>query len=292
MTCFRKGFVRRAKPIGQKCTDLRRTYVRCHMTKLEHKASEDLQFYGGAKGQQLLFHPVLGLTAIGQQPPRPGKEKKADEDEDEEGDGDGAEESETVEIQPPPKGASVAEAKPVGLAIAGVGGVAASKPVATAVVGPGGLAIARPVATAIAGVQVGLEEVNPHLRGGRVENHLGKTTPSSPDRDSNLDLPVLSSRAAQHDKRVNEAILGPLGGSVGSGGGGGGGGSADKPQLKRPAPGGFAGKPAIQMPALVGPSRMAGTKYGLAPQYQYQYQPYPTHSNAGNGVVLYPLAYY
>nr|CAD7195202.1 unnamed protein product [Timema douglasi] len=47
-----------------------------------------------------------------------------------------------------------------------------------------------------------LEEVNPHLRGGRVENHLGKTTPSSPDRDSNLDLPVLSSRA-QHDKRQN-----------------------------------------------------------------------------------------
>nr|CAD7260699.1 unnamed protein product [Timema shepardi] len=33
-----------------------------------------------------------------------------------------------------------------------------------------------------------------------MENHLGKTTLSSPDRDSNLDLPVLSSRA-QHDKR-------------------------------------------------------------------------------------------
>nr|CAD7412793.1 unnamed protein product [Timema poppensis] len=46
--------------------------------------------------------------------------------------------------------------------------------------------------------KVELEEVNPHLRAGRVENHLGKTTPSSPDRDSNLDLPVLSSRA-QHD---------------------------------------------------------------------------------------------
>nr|CAD7393260.1 unnamed protein product [Timema cristinae] len=45
--------------------------------------------------------------------------------------------------------------------------------------------------------------VNPHLRGGRVENHLGKTTPSSPDRDSNLDLPILSSRA-QHEKRVNQ----------------------------------------------------------------------------------------
>nr|CAD7398854.1 unnamed protein product [Timema cristinae] len=51
--------------------------------------------------------------------------------------------------------------------------------------------------------KVELKEVNPHLRGGRVENHLGKTTPSSPDRDSNLDLPVLSSRA-QHDKRVSQ----------------------------------------------------------------------------------------
>nr|CAD7264704.1 unnamed protein product [Timema shepardi] len=51
--------------------------------------------------------------------------------------------------------------------------------------------------------KVELEEVNPHLRGGRVENHLGKTTPSSPDRDSNLDLPVLSSRA-QHDMRVSQ----------------------------------------------------------------------------------------
>nr|CAD7261434.1 unnamed protein product [Timema shepardi] len=49
--------------------------------------------------------------------------------------------------------------------------------------------------------QVEIEEVNPHLRGGRVENYLGKTSPSSPDRDSNLDLPVLSS-LAQHDKRV------------------------------------------------------------------------------------------
>nr|CAD7201044.1 unnamed protein product [Timema douglasi] len=55
--------------------------------------------------------------------------------------------------------------------------------------------------------KVELEEVNPHLRGGRVENHLGKTTLSSPDRDSNLDLPVLSSRA-QHDKRrAGQAVL-------------------------------------------------------------------------------------
>nr|CAD7262416.1 unnamed protein product [Timema shepardi] len=46
-----------------------------------------------------------------------------------------------------------------------------------------------------------VEEVNPHLRGGRVENHLGKTATSSPDRDSILDLPVLVGRP-QHDKRV------------------------------------------------------------------------------------------
>nr|CAD7261300.1 unnamed protein product [Timema shepardi] len=54
---------------------------------------------------------------------------------------------------------------------------------------------------AMAGVEV--EEVNPHLRGGRVENHLGKTTPSSPDRDLNLDLPVLGGRA-QHDSRISQ----------------------------------------------------------------------------------------
>nr|CAD7410551.1 unnamed protein product [Timema cristinae] len=37
----------------------------------------------------------------------------------------------------------------------------------------------------------------------RVENHLGKTTPSSPDRDLNLELPILGGRA-QHDKRVSQ----------------------------------------------------------------------------------------
>nr|CAD7579755.1 unnamed protein product [Timema californicum] len=50
--------------------------------------------------------------------------------------------------------------------------------------------------------KVELEEVNPHLRGGRVENHLGKTTPSSVDRDSNLDLPVLSGRASTRQARL------------------------------------------------------------------------------------------
>nr|CAD7265233.1 unnamed protein product [Timema shepardi] len=43
--------------------------------------------------------------------------------------------------------------------------------------------------------RLNLEEVNLHLRGGRVENHSGKTTPSSPERDSSLDLPILGSLA-------------------------------------------------------------------------------------------------
>nr|CAD7263012.1 unnamed protein product [Timema shepardi] len=51
--------------------------------------------------------------------------------------------------------------------------------------------------------RVELEEVNPHLRGGIVQKHSEKTTPSSPDRDSNLNLPVLSNRAP-HDKRVSQ----------------------------------------------------------------------------------------
>nr|CAD7432512.1 unnamed protein product [Timema monikensis] len=69
------------------------------------------------------------------------------------------------------------------------------------------------LSTNYANGKVELEEVNPHLRVGRVENHLGKTTPSSPDRDSNLDLPVLSSRA-QHVKRVSQ--LRHRGGTKGS----------------------------------------------------------------------------
>nr|CAD7198540.1 unnamed protein product [Timema douglasi] len=40
-----------------------------------------------------------------------------------------------------------------------------------------------------------LEEVNQHFRGLRGETHLGKTNPSSTDRDLNLDLLVLGSQA-------------------------------------------------------------------------------------------------
>nr|CAD7395275.1 unnamed protein product [Timema cristinae] len=47
-----------------------------------------------------------------------------------------------------------------------------------------------------------LEEVNLHSHGGNVENHLGPPhRPISPDRDSNLDLPVLNS-LAQHETSV------------------------------------------------------------------------------------------
>nr|CAD7575261.1 unnamed protein product [Timema californicum] len=56
--------------------------------------------------------------------------------------------------------------------------------------------------------KVELEDVNPHLRGERVENHLGKTNLSSPGRDSNLDFPVFSSRA-QHDKREKPPSVHP-----------------------------------------------------------------------------------
>nr|CAD7200637.1 unnamed protein product [Timema douglasi] len=69
---------------------------------------------------------------------------------------------------------------------------------------------AKPAGAAVSGIgRVELEEVNAHLLGGRVENHLGKTTPNSPDRDSNLDLPVLSSRA-KHDSRIKSQLVGAL----------------------------------------------------------------------------------
>nr|CAD7412794.1 unnamed protein product [Timema poppensis] len=46
-----------------------------------------------------------------------------------------------------------------------------------------------------------IEEVNPHLRGGRVENHIGKNTLCSPEQDLSLDLPVLCS-LAKHEISV------------------------------------------------------------------------------------------
>ncbi|KAH8366060.1 hypothetical protein KR093_008822, partial [Drosophila rubida] len=60
--------------------------------------------------------------------------------------------NDSVAVMAPKKDAAVAEAKPVGLSIAGEGGVASSKPHATALSGRNGLAVASPKATAIAGV--------------------------------------------------------------------------------------------------------------------------------------------
>nr|CAD7463743.1 unnamed protein product [Timema tahoe] len=55
------------------------------------------------------------------------------------------------------------------------------------------------------------EEVNPHFCGERVENHLGKTFPSSSDQDSNLDLPILGSLAQYESSALanyaTEAVL-------------------------------------------------------------------------------------
>ncbi|XP_049793036.1 translation initiation factor IF-2-like [Schistocerca nitens] len=99
----------------------------------EQQEEEDeqgpLRYYGGASG---IWDPTTGRRIEEHRAP-----------------------SDTVAIQPPPEGSSVAEARPVGLSIAGIGGVAASRPQGMALVGPGGLAISRPVATAIAGVPVG-----------------------------------------------------------------------------------------------------------------------------------------
>ncbi|KAH8406881.1 hypothetical protein KR222_010045, partial [Zaprionus bogoriensis] len=60
--------------------------------------------------------------------------------------------NDSVAVMAPKKDAAVAEAKPVGLSIAGEGGVASSKPNAVALSGRNGLAVASPKATAIAGV--------------------------------------------------------------------------------------------------------------------------------------------
>ncbi|XP_044750485.1 101 kDa malaria antigen-like [Coccinella septempunctata] len=89
---------------------------------------------------------------VGEDSKKEEQEKKEKEKEEEKGEKEEENGDDTVEINLPPDNASVAEAMPVGLAVAGEGGIAASKPVATAVVGPNGLAVARPIATAIAGV--------------------------------------------------------------------------------------------------------------------------------------------
>lgn len=143
-----------ARPSGPDITDEHRESRAASGFKAEHRGPPlegellNMRYYGGAEGNVLVYHPTLGVTSVLKQqlPSGNDKDNVGEEDAQESGDGDG------VTINLPPPGASVAEVRPVGLSIAGVGGVAASKPTGTAVVGPGGLAIARPIATAIAGV--------------------------------------------------------------------------------------------------------------------------------------------
>lgn len=136
-----------------------------------------IPFYGSGKGKYLVLHPSGRTTVEDHKPPLvPEVPKDDDEDVGQEGDGDspstGPEDppNESVSVNLPPDNASVAEAKPVGLAIAGTGGVASSKPVATAVVGPGGLALAKPVATAIAGIPGAEALVGVAGNGGKTKN--------------------------------------------------------------------------------------------------------------------------
>lgn len=136
-----------------------------------------IPFYGSGKGKYLIIHPS-GKTTVEDHKPMSVDGPNKDDDEEnvgQEGDGDSGPASEeppneSVSVNLPPDNASVAEAKPVGLAIAGVGGVASSKPVATAVVGPGGLALAKPVATAIAGIPGAEALVGVSGNGGKAKN--------------------------------------------------------------------------------------------------------------------------
>lgn len=158
----------------------------------DDEASEDVvqavPFYGSGKGKYLVIHSS-GKTTVEDHKPLHSDVPREDDEENvgQEGDGDSGTASEeppneSVSVNLPPDNASVAEAKPVGLAIAGTGGVASSKPVATAVVGPGGLALAKPVATAIAGIPGAEALVGVAGNGGKSKNKAvleATTTPSS-----------------------------------------------------------------------------------------------------------------
>ncbi|XP_014275280.1 uncharacterized protein [Halyomorpha halys] len=118
-------------------------------SKTDAGCPRTLEYYGGARGQYLLVYPDGRMFITG-------KRRAPGDDEDVGTAPDDP--SDSVSIFQPPPNASVAEAKPVSVAIAGEGGVASAAPVAQAIVGPQGLAISRPVATAVAGVP-GQEEL-------------------------------------------------------------------------------------------------------------------------------------
>lgn len=144
--------------------------------------AQAVPFYGGGKGKYLIIHPS-GRTTVQDRKPtvspaEPPKEEEEDVGQEDESAPSEEPPNESVSVNLPPDNASVAEAKPVGLAIAGVGGVASSKPVATAVVGPGGLALAKPVATAIAGIPGAEALVGVAGNGGKQKHKAVTAAPS------------------------------------------------------------------------------------------------------------------
>nr|CAD7439018.1 unnamed protein product [Timema bartmani] len=55
-------------------------------------------------------------------------------------------------------------------------------------------------------VRMFAEDDQPHLRGVSVKNNFGKTTLDEPDRDSNPDLPVISSLVYHESDALNHAV--------------------------------------------------------------------------------------
>lgn len=122
-------------------------------------------------------------------------EENADENEQQTNSTNGSNPDESVCVGLPPDNASVAEAKPVGLAVAGPGGVASSRPVGTAVVGPSGMAISKPVATAFAGV-AGAEQLIGLGGGGkkRYDRPQKTTVPANFNNKTKEDRSVFGGR--------------------------------------------------------------------------------------------------
>lgn len=110
---------------------------------------------------------------------------------------------ESVCVGLPPDNASVAEAKPVGLAVAGPGGVAASKPVGTAIVGPGGLAVAKPMATAIAGIPGAEAIVGLGPAKKKYERPLKSSVPVSPANRTKEERSMVSKQMYNEDENSN-----------------------------------------------------------------------------------------
>ncbi|KAL1138694.1 hypothetical protein AAG570_008756 [Ranatra chinensis] len=130
------------------------------------------------------------MSIVGANRP-PGSERAKSDEEDvgvaDEGPND------TVAINKPPENASIAEAKPVAVSVAGVGGMASAQPVATAVVGHGGLALTRPIATAIAGIEGAENLVAGHPPPAAAAK--SRLVPGSSDPSSNLVYGVLPPQA-------------------------------------------------------------------------------------------------